>query len=79
MNVHLNGLSIERDISDFTKYVNDLSKKINNAGCLWNDPNYFELRDSVSRIATESREIIREGERCRDAIMRFMNICSEEW
>lgn len=79
MSVHHSQMSIERDISDFTEYVNEFSKKINAAGCLWNDSKYFDLRDSVSRIAAESREIIRESEQLRRAITYFMSICSEEW
>ncbi|MBD5105087.1 MAG: hypothetical protein HDT47_09555 [Ruminococcaceae bacterium] len=79
MSVHHSQMSIERDISDFKECLNEFSKKINAAGCLWNDSKYFELRNSVSRIASESRGIIRESEQLHGVIMRFMNICSEEW
>lgn len=79
MSVRSSGSSIKRDVADFKNFVEELSKKINNAGCLWNDSKYFELRDRVSHMAAESREIIREGERCQNAIESFMRICSEEW
>lgn len=79
MSVHHSQMSIERDISDFKEYLNEFSKQINTAGCLWNDSKYFELKDSVSRIASESREIIRKSGHLRDDITCFMNICLEVW
>lgn len=71
-------MAVERDMSDFRELVGRLGRRINDAGDLWKDEKYRELRDSVSRMASNSRKIFVQSEQCNSALRRFMAICRED-
>lgn len=69
---------IENDMADFRRFVHELSQRINNAGYGWKDAKYETIRENISRIAGDSKSIIQSSERCKEAINRFIKICSED-
>ena len=70
--------ALENDISRFEISVQKLSRSINDAGMDWNDSKYVDLKNNVSRLANQSRNIIQQSHIATDAINRFMHICSED-
>ncbi len=78
MDIRQNQMAVERDMSDFKKLVNELGRKINGAGALWRDAKYHDLRDSVSRMASDSKMIFAQSERCYRALKQFAAICEED-
>lgn len=74
----MNQMAVERDISDFRELVGRLNRRINDAGDLWKDEKYRELRDSISHMASDSRRIFAQSEQCDSALRRFMTICGED-
>ena len=62
---------LEHDIYEFQNSVRELSQKMNHAGLEWQDAKYEELRQCISRLAADSKEILQASERLERAVARF--------
>lgn len=66
------------DINRFENIIRNLSMGVNRSGISWRDAQYAELAEKIQSLASSSKDVIRAGERCMDAMRNFESIASEE-
>jgi len=69
---------LEKDINMFHDSIRELSQKINSAGLIWKDSKYVELKQSISHMASDSKEVLQAGESLQWSISRFEAISRED-
>ncbi len=69
---------IETDVDMFQSYVQKLSANVQSIGSLWNDPQFFDLLNGISKIASQARDVIITGDKLCETINRFYNIAENE-
>ena len=64
---------LEHDIYEFQNSVRELSQKMNHAGLEWQDAKYEELRQCISRLAADSKEIQDKIAKTEDKLVRLQS------
>lgn len=70
---------IRNSIDRFQKTVTELGKGISSVGALWQDQTYAELSRSISKIATDSKDIISASDTLCASLTRFSKIAQDEF
>ncbi len=70
---------IKKELQAFQAAVKKLSCGIGRASSLWTDVKFFELSSSISRVATQSKDLMMSGDKCCSSIDRFDKIAAEKY
>lgn len=71
----INGSSrLERDLNDLERSVSAISSQINNAGVIWRDSKFYELKSNIAEFASSTSSVLRTGRECCKAINDFQRI-----
>lgn len=70
---------LKRDINDLERSISMLSSQINNAGIIWRDAKFHELKGNISELARSTSDVIRISRECITAINEFQRISEEDY
>lgn len=69
---------LRNDMSDLERAISMLSNQINNAGIIWRDAKFHDLKGNISELARSTSNMLHVGRSCIDAINDFQRISEED-
>lgn len=71
-------IQLRNHMSDLERSVSMLSSQINNAGIIWRDAKFHELKRNISELARSTSNTLNTGRSCIDALNDFQRISEED-